>query len=86
MPIAKRILEATREFGAPSDWNNEPNSQPCGTLTIRDVSTPQGNFMISAWEFTPEEIERLKNGETLKLWICGSIHPVIALTVGAIQE
>lgn len=85
MPIIKRINNATRELGRPTDWNPD-NDPPCRVLPIRDVITPEGPFMISAWEFTPDEVAALQRGETLKLWIRGTGHPVIAMTVGEVVE
>ena len=85
MPLIKRIEQATRELGKPSDWN-EDNDPPCGVLPIRDVLTPEGPFMVSAWEFTPDELLALQNGATLKLWIRGVAHPVVGLTVGEIVQ
>lgn len=86
MPIIKMIEGCTRELGKPSDWETRGTDLPCHVLPIRDVITPEGPFMISAWEFTPDEIKRLQDGETLKLWIRGTGHPVIAMTVGGIVE
>jgi len=83
MPIAKAIKGTTRRLGPPKDWRTE---NPCTTLNVRDVITPDGAFMITAWEFTAEEVQQLKDGETLKLWIRGHDFPVIALTVGEIVE
>lgn len=84
MPIIKRIEHATRELGKPQDWN-EKNDPPCGVLPIRDIVTQDGPFMVSAWEFTPLEIAALQRGETLKLCIRGTGHPVVALIVGSID-
>lgn len=86
MPVIKFIEHATRVLGKPSDWETRDTELHCGELPIRDVITPEGPFMISAWEFTPDEIKRLQDGETLKLWIRGTGHPVIAMTVGGIVE
>ena len=80
--IIKRIANATRVFGAPTDWDG--NDMTCGALPIRDVATPEGRFMVSAWEPTPTELAALQRGETVKLWIRGPGHPVVALTVGDI--
>ena len=81
--IIKRIDGHTRDFGAPVDWNGEDTS--CGALPVRDVITPEGPFMISAWEPSPEELEALLRGETIKLWLRGEVHPVVALTVGDVR-
>lgn len=78
--MIKCIDGFTRALGAPSDWDGQDTR--CGVLPIRDVAHPEGNFMVSAWEPTPAEIEALQRGETLKLWVRGSGHPVVAITVG----
>lgn len=83
MPLIARIKGATRDLGAPPDW--KPEHGPCGSLPILDVVTDQGAFMVSAWEFTPEEVIALMGGATLKLWIRGTSHPVVALSVGELQ-
>ncbi len=81
--IVKRIAHATRVLGAPQDWKDDGS---CVGLPVRDVATPEGPFMVSAWEPTPDELAALARGETLKLWIRGTSHPVVALSVGDIQE
>lgn len=79
--IVKRIANASRVLGAPADWKDDGS---CVGLPVCDVTTPEGNFMVSAWEPTPQELEALKRGETLKLWIRGVSHPVVCVTVGEI--
>lgn len=80
--IVKRIADASRVLGAPADWKDDGS---CVGLPVLDVQTPEGNFMVSAWEPTPAEIQQLINGETLKLWIRGISHPVVAISVGPIE-
>lgn len=77
--IVKRIEGATRVLGAPADWKDD--GATCVGLPVRDVVTSDGPFMISAWELTPKEVEALKGGASLHLWIRGTSHPVVALTV-----
>jgi hypothetical protein len=77
--ILKRIENATRVLGAPSDWRDDGMS--CIGLPIRDVETSKGNFMLSAWEPTAEELALLNVGQSLYLWIRGYQHPVVAITV-----
>jgi hypothetical protein len=84
MPVIRRIEGATRELGKPADWNENRDAAHCSTLPVRDVITPEGPFMISAWELTPDELAALQRGETLKLWIRGTSHPVVAISVGAV--
>lgn len=78
--IVRRIEAATRVLGAPPDWKDDGNS--CVGLPVRDIMTDEGNFMVSAWEPTAEEIQRLQNGESLYLWVRGYGHPVVSITVG----
>lgn len=77
--LIKQIEGFTRSFGAPPDLTPEG---VCLGLPVRDVMTEEGNFMVSAWEPTPEELQALLRGETIKLWIRGLTHPVVSLTVG----
>lgn len=81
--IIKRIADATRVLGAPPDWTDDGS---CIGLPVRDVATSEGPFMVSAWEPTPQELAALQRGETLKLWIRGPAHPVVALTVGELGD
>lgn len=78
--LIKHIEGADVILGAPSDWDGD--EIPCGALPVRRVPVPGGQCMVSAWEPTPDEIDRMKSGETVKLWIFGTSHPVVALTVG----
>lgn len=80
--IIKRIEGATRTFTSPNDV--EPGNVK--GLPILDVQTDIGNFMVSAWEPTPAEIQQLINGDTVKLWVRGTVMPVVALTVGEEPE
>lgn len=79
--IIKRIENATRTLGAPHDCTTEEVKG----LPIRDMETNIGPFMVSAWEPTPDELAALNRGETIKLWIRGTQHPVVALTVGDVD-
>lgn len=78
----KAIDKATRVMEAPGDWKD---GDKIASLSIRDLPTTEGNFMISEWQPTPEELELLNNGQSIKLWIRGVYHPVVALTVGEIE-
>jgi hypothetical protein len=55
-------------------------------LPIRDVATEQGPFMVSSWEPTPAELAAINAGESIKLWIAGTGHPVVALSVGTVTD
>lgn len=80
MPLIAMVEGATRNLGAPADW--KPEHGHCGGLPVADVMTEQGPFMVSAWELTPDEILAIMGGATLKLWVRGNVHPVVALSVG----
>lgn len=80
MAIVKRIEGATRGLGRPADWDSERSL--CADLPIRDVVTEHGPFMVSAWELTPAELTAVAQGATIKLWIRGTVHPVVSITVG----
>lgn len=72
----------TRQLGKPPDW---PEDKPCQSLAIRDTTSTEGDpVMGSAWIPTPEELERLKAGAHIHLWIWGTGHPPVALTVGEV--
>ena len=63
---------------------NAPASCPeCHPLELCDAKTSSGPVMISAWEPSDEEIEAIKNGERIWLFIYGASHPMVAITVGA---
>jgi len=86
MAIVKMIKNANRFLNEPPNWDGEMNGI-CSVLPIRDAVTEDGlPWMISAWELDPKEIQKLREGETLKLWIQGNQnHPVVAITVGEIE-
>ncbi|CAE6900856.1 hypothetical protein [Paraburkholderia domus] len=82
--LIRRIEGATRNLGAPPDWDGDISK--CNVLPIRDVVTEQGPFMVSSWEPTPAELAAINAGESIKLWIAGTGHPVVSLSVGAIGD
>ena len=73
------IAGATRVMVAPKDWKGVDG--PCHDLQIQDVPTPEGNFMVSAWRPTDEELAELMNGKAVLLWIRGTEWPVVSLGV-----
>lgn len=77
--LIKCIAGATRHLGAPPDWNGKDMS--CGVLPVIDVPTPEGNFMVSAWEPTPSELRAMQAGHSINLGIRGSTHPVVFVHV-----
>lgn len=71
------LPNATRRLGAPRNWNHETDGI-CHTLDIVD----QDGVMISGWRPSPAELAKLNAGAPLFLQITGSVHPVIAMSVG----
>jgi hypothetical protein len=79
------IAGATRNLGAPADWDR--NTQGiCGGLPIRDDATTAGPGMTSAWHPTPEELARLNAGASIHLTILGTMHPPVSMSVGSAPE
>jgi hypothetical protein len=81
--LIRRIEGATRNLGAPPDWDGDISK--CNVLPIRDVTTEHGPFMVSCWEPTPAELAAINAGESIRLWIAGTGHPVVAMTVGSLD-
>jgi len=79
--LIKLIEGSTRQLGAPADWDGKDMS--CDVLPILDVQTAEGNFMYSAWEPTPPELEALNKGANIVLGVRGAAHPVVSLQVAA---
>lgn len=66
----------TRILGAPKDWDH--SQVECKGLPI--VDNPDG-WMVSQWKPNALEIETLRQGGTLLLWVYGTAHPVVGLDV-----
>lgn len=80
MPTPIRIMNATRTLGAPPGWDEEKNGT-CVGLPIRDEDFNGLPAMVSAYEFTPEELVAIQGGAKLELIIVGQAHPPVALAV-----
>jgi hypothetical protein len=76
--IPGRIPGATRVLGAPAGWVIERDGL-CSGLAIRDVN----NHMVSSWQPSAEEIERIVAGAPVHLFVMGVSHPPVAVEVGA---
>jgi hypothetical protein len=73
-------------IGAPANWNPAEHGE-CAALSVHDMSDGQGhNLMVSRWEFSAEELERVKAGAPVYLTIHGAVHPVVSLTVPNLAE
>lgn len=73
------LKDVTRRLGAPLLRNHETDGI-CHTLEICD----RDGFMISAWVPTPAELQRIAKGAPIFLHTQGSVHPVVAMSVGEI--
>lgn len=72
--LPKAIEGTTRRIG---------KSQGYLGLCIRDMELADGTpVMASAWEPTPAELAALNAGQPIYLWIWGTGHPPVMLTVG----
>jgi hypothetical protein len=74
---ALQLTNKTRSLGKPADWNDEASN--CVTLDILDIEN--GNFMVSVWQPSEEDLYKLNNGAAINLWIRGYNHPVVALSI-----
>lgn len=74
-----KLTDATRSLGKPSDWDSSKGE--CETLDVHDLSTENGNFMISIWELDDEDMDVLTKTRRISLWVRGVDHPVISLGV-----
>ncbi|OXE37518.1 MAG: hypothetical protein CGW95_00980 [Phenylobacterium zucineum] len=77
---SKPIEGATRVMGGPG----------LEDLHIRDTMVKKSHLdlhgvpcMSSAWEPSPEELQRIKQGAPIILRIIGTDHPPVAVEVGA---
>lgn len=81
----KRIEGATKTYGAPEDWKEDETGKCYGLPVLEGVHAGMP-VMISAWEPSPYELQQLIAGETIKLWIYGTSHPVVSLSVGPVEK
>lgn len=82
--IPGRIANATRYLGAPAGWEPEEHGD-CAHLAIQDLKV-NGDVpaMMSVWEPTPEELDRLHRGAKVSLMVVGTDHPPVSISVGMV--
>ena len=78
--IPLRIAGQTRYLGPPENFE-QTETRRCVGLSIRDVVHDGVRYMVSRYEPTPDELERLNAGQPVELWIAGTSHPMIAIQV-----
>lgn len=71
--LPKAIEGTTRRIG---------KSQGYLGLCVKDTSLENGTpVMLTAWEPTPADLVALNAGGTVYLWVLGTAHPPVMLTV-----
>ena len=66
-------------LGAPKGWDQ--STAKVSALPITRTEMDGHDAIISFWKPTPEEIEELKNGGLIALWVIGSGMPPVAIEV-----
>jgi hypothetical protein len=72
-------LSNNHVLGAPAGWNQQ--DLPCGALPVTCTEVEGKPAMVSFWKPDADELEALRNGGAVALWIYGSVHPVVAMGV-----
>lgn len=76
-------FEGAVSFGKPKDWDEERDGT-CGVLPVKIVRGAGSLSFLSVWAPSPEERQRIANGENLVLSCVGTQVPVM-LSVADIQ-
>ena len=64
----------------PRDWDEEQDGK-CETLRVWRGEVDSRTVLQSAWQPTPEEIEKLKSGHYIVLCVYGRTHPPVWISV-----
>lgn len=75
----RMIKGATRTLGQAQGYFGLPVRDEVITDTAAGIASPA---MVSAWEPTPAELERLKAGASVYLRLLGTGHPPVMVFVG----
>ena len=79
--IIARIENATRVVGKGQGYLGLPIRDELINETVNGFGTPS---MVTAWEPTPEELERLKAGACVHVRILGNVPPPMLVEVGPV--
>jgi hypothetical protein len=82
-----KIPGATVNLAKPKDWKDSDGE--CGDLWVAvDRAGPQGDqtTMRSAWHPNEEEKAAIAAGAPVVLWVWGTGHPPVAVTVGEVPK
>jgi hypothetical protein len=56
-------------------------------LPVLDCVDENGQpMMISSWQPTPDELTRLKLGAPIYLWVYGTMHPPVIISVADVAD
>lgn len=78
-----RIEGATRVLGKSQGYLGLPIRDEIRNTTVDGEQMP---VMVTAWEPTPEELDRLNKGAHVRLCVLGTGHPPVMLEVGDVPE
>ncbi len=79
--IIARIANATRVLGKSQGYLGLPIRDELIHEVVNGPGTPS---MVTAWEPTPDELERLNKGALVQLRILGVGHPPVMIEVGGV--
>lgn len=96
MPTILAIQGATRSLGKSQGYTGLPvrdemipegeAPQLLHYLGANKVDGDNVPSMVTAWQLTPDEIDRISKGATLYLHLVGVSHPPVMLVVGDVPE
>jgi hypothetical protein len=81
--IIAMIEGATRIIGKRQGYLGLPIRDVLINCTVNGPETPA---MDTAWEPTPDEIERIVKGAKVRVRILGRVHPPLMVEVGDVPE
>lgn len=71
----------------PSTTRRIGKSQGYLGLSVTDTQLQDGSpVMVTSWQPTPAEQKLICAGAPIYLWVLGSAHPPVMLTVGEVPE
>lgn len=83
--IPLRIKGATNWLGAPEGWEPDKNG-PCVHLAVKHECCGNVDTLTSAWEPTPEDIQKIMAGAPIYLRVVGITHPTVNVFVGPVPN
>jgi hypothetical protein len=69
-------------LGAPEGWDQE--ELPVGALPVTLATVdcqPKLPVMVSFWVPDVAELESIKAGKPIRLWVHGTVHPIVGMDV-----